>query len=110
MASCLSNEEEDQALILPRGGGRVEKGAIDVASSMNELVYGYCASVCFLGDCEKQIQFEVEEATTATYDPLTQLFKRLSNNEEEVQASRQLLFDEDSVVEEVSTRSGGDTL
>lgn len=101
----LENYEE-QALIEKGGTGRIEESAIDTASSsLNDLVYSYCGTVCFLGDCEKQILFEVEEESTPTYDPLMQLFKRMRNNEE-VQASRQLLFDEESVVEEVSSRSG----
>ena len=97
---------EEQALIEKGGTGWIEESAIDTASSsLNDLVYSYCGTVCFLGECEKQIQFEVEEESTPTYDPLMQLFKRMRNNEE-VQASRQLLFDEESVVEEVSSRSG----
>lgn len=100
----LENYEE-QALI-EKGTGRIEESAIDTASSsLNDLVYSYCGRVCFLGECEKQIQFEVEEESLPTYDPLMQLFKRMRNNEE-VQASRQLLFDEESVVDEVSSRSG----
>ena len=100
----LENYEE-QAFI-KKGTERIEESAIDTASSsLNDLVYSYCGSVCFLGECEKQIQFEVKEESTPTYDPLLQLFKRMRNNEE-VQASRQLLFDEESVVVEVSSRSG----
>jgi hypothetical protein len=95
MAS-LSNQEQTMARIDP-----VEESAIQAASALNDLAYGICGSVCFLGDCDKQIQFEVNEAV-ADYNVIN-LFQRMANDPA-AQASRRTLFDEESVVSGVDSR------
>jgi hypothetical protein len=103
MASVNS---EHQALTRPKRVGRVEESVIEVASSLNDMVYGYCGSVCFMGDCDKQIAYEVNEESTAAYDGLRELFNRMEYSyADRIMPSHRVLFDEDSVVDEVSSRT-----
>lgn len=98
MASLSSNEEQSIARV-----GPVAESAIEAASALNDLAYGICGSVCFLGDCDKQIQFEVNEETVADYNVIN-LFQRMANDASAVEASRSNLFDEDSVVSGADSR------
>jgi hypothetical protein len=95
MAS-LSNQERTIARVDP-----VEDSVIRAASAL-DLAYGICGSVCFLGDCDKQIQFEFNEETVADYN-VVNLFQRMANDPV-LKASRGNLFDEESVVSGVDSR------
>ena len=63
-----------------------------VSSAINDMVYGHCGPVCFMGDCDKQLNFELAQDTVAEYNVIN-----VFNNKHQIHSTESLIED-DSVV------------
>lgn len=75
----------------------MEEGAILAASTINEMVYGYCGPVCFMGDCDEQLKFELAQDTVAEYNVIS-VFQGRNKDSSNTKSPQETLFDEASVV------------
>jgi hypothetical protein len=82
--------------------GSLVETVVKVAARCNNLLIGNCHP-CTLY-CDKQVQYEWIQDQYKMDSPLGNLFNKIDNNLE-VQMYREFLFDEESVVEQVSGRS-----
>mmetsp|Transcript_9463 Transcript_9463/g.22316 ORF Transcript_9463/g.22316 Transcript_9463/m.22316 type:complete len:92 (+) Transcript_9463:51-326(+) len=73
--------------------GPMEEGVMLVSSAINDVVYGHCGPVCFMGDCDKQLKFELAQETVAEYSVIN-VFNGMKANGI---PSNGTLLDEDSV-------------
>lgn len=95
-AAATSTMSEHRKLV---SKGSLVETVVKVAVTCNNLMIENC-NACTLY-CDEQVQYEwVQEMES----PLFNLFNKIDDNLE-VQMYRQFLFDEDSVVEQVSSRS-----
>ena len=76
--------------------GPMEEGVMLVSSAINEMVYGHCGPVCFMGDCDKQLNFELAQETVAEYNVIN-VFNGIQQADSNLSNGSNLL-DEDSVV------------
>ena len=82
--------------------GSLVETVVKVATTCNNLMIENC-NPCTLY-CDKQVQYEWVQDQYKMDGPLGNLFNKIDNNVE-VQMYREFLFDEESVVEQVSSRS-----
>lgn len=69
--------------------GPMEEGVMLVSSAINDIMYGHCGPVCFMGDCDKQLNFELAQETVAEYNVIN-VFNGMNN-------TKDTLFEDESV-------------
>ena len=95
------SSDQEQALSIEQKGSFAEL-VVKAAAVCNRMIVENC-SLCTLY-CDKQVQYETAVMERyVTGDALSDLFRTLETNPE-VQEYRERLFDEQSVVESVSSR------
>jgi hypothetical protein len=84
--------------------GSLVETVVKVAATCNNLLIGNC-NPCTLY-CDKQVQYEewAQDQYKMDISPLGNLFSKIDVNSLEVQMYREFLFDEENVVEQVSSR------
>ena len=98
------NQQEEQAVVHTRSG--ISELVVSVATICNKLVAENCG-LCTMY-CDRQVQYESVLEQYTTINPLDALFSQMDNSLE-VQTTRQRLFDEESVVEQVASRDSADS-
>ena len=99
--------DDDDAMIEQKGS--FAELVVKAAAACNRMLIENC-SVCTLY-CDKQVQYETTSAVMERYvtgSALTDLFRSLEAADQQVDEFRGKLFDEQSVVESVSSRLGED--
>ncbi|CAJ1945984.1 unnamed protein product [Cylindrotheca closterium] len=76
--------------------GPMEEGVMLVSSAINDMVYGHCGPVCFMGDCDKQLNFEMAQETAAEYNVIN-VFNGMQQQTNSNLSSDSNLLDEESV-------------
>ena len=101
MNVSMMDEHERRELVSARGSTMVES-VVKAAAACNKLFTQNC-NLCTIY-CDKQVQYEWVQEQYKMSTPINHLFSKLDNSLE-VQLYRDFLFDEESVVEQVSSRS-----
>ena len=105
MNQQLNQHEDDGRAVVQRGDG-ISELVVNVASLCTKLVSENCG-LCTMY-CDRQVQYESVLEQYTTINPLDALFSKMDNSLE-VQTTRQRLFDEDSVVQQVESRDSAES-
>lgn len=99
-------DHADSHRLVPQDEGTLVESVVKAAKACNKVFLDKC-NLCTVY-CDKQVQFEYiqDQIKMDVTSPITNLFSRIDNNNLEVKLYRDFLFDEESVVEGVSGRSG----
>ena len=106
MSTALMNQEE--RILVQRGG--LSEVVVEAAKSCTKVVSENCG-LCTLY-CDKQVQYEsvlLEQVKQYNViSPLEELFQSMDYNSNEVQATKDYLFDEQDVVKQAHSRAEDD--